>query len=317
MGADRLRGVVVGVASIGLILVSALRLDWFVIDAGLIDLAPGVGIKLRECQNLVATTAYWASLGFALLVLAFTWVSLDGRIVSPGRTRAAVSLGLVALLATIVQAYLVVPSMPWAGQGLGLPEVRTTLAPIAMLTGHVCGIVAAYYAAGGGRDDFAGEYKPIVRPDTVAAESGRPPKKIIGEPALARSATPVPPIAYAASTAEVTIAGIDTRLRGGEERLVLWHDVIGIVVRRLPPVHDGATFIDLVSTAGATVRLVRGTRFTGQRVADDPRALAVQLIAWCPRATLDPASRAFVDGGADAAQLPDLATLAAHDEKLA
>jgi hypothetical protein len=39
------------------------------------------------------------------------------------------------------------------------------------------------------------------------------------------------------------------------------------------------------------------------------------MIAKCPEASLDPATKRF-KGGEPAAQLPDLAKLAAHDEKL-
>ena len=182
----------------------------------------------------------------------------------------------------------------------------------------ICAVLAFYYARRDAPDDFAGEYKPIVVASAVVDDHGKVRKSVIIEAARPRTNEGLHPhVEYAAMTAQITRAGIEARLEDGEERLVMWRDVIGIVVRRLPPIHDGATFVDLVSTAGATVRLVRWTRLLGDPLPDEPRAQARQLIAWCPRATLDPATRTFVDGAGEAAQLPDLATLAAHDAKLA
>jgi len=187
-----------------------------------------------------------------------------------------------------------------------------------IIPGGICAVIAFYYARRDAPDDFAGEYKPIVVGNAVVDERGKVRKSVIIEATRAKTnETLHPRVEYAAMTAQITRAGIEARLEDGEERLVMWRDVIGIVVRRLPPIHDGATFVDLVSTAGATVRLVRWTRLLGDPLPEDPHAQAKQLIAWCPRATLDPATRAFVDRGGEAAQLPDLATLAAHDAKLA
>ncbi|HMG24227.1 MAG TPA: hypothetical protein VK607_22990, partial [Kofleriaceae bacterium] len=127
-------------------------------------------------------------------------------------------------------------------------------------------------------------------------------------------------LAYVAITAELTAGGIDARREDGTSRLVLWRDVVGVVVRRLPPAYDNATFVDVVSTARSTLRIVPWTRLTGDPVAGEgderPRGIVERVLVKCPIAKLDPATRQFLDTG-EAAQLPDLETLRAHDARLA
>ncbi|HMG53368.1 MAG TPA: hypothetical protein VK601_07795 [Kofleriaceae bacterium] len=125
---------------------------------------------------------------------------------------------------------------------------------------------------------------------------------------------------YVALTAELTGGGIDARREDGLSRLVLWRDVVGVVARRMPPVYDSAAFVDIVSTAGSTLRIVPWTRITGELIdtegGDRARAVVEHVVARCPRARLDPATRLFLDTG-EPAQLPDLDTLRAHDDRLA
>jgi hypothetical protein len=148
-------------------------------------------------------------------------------------------------------------------------------------------------------------------------------------PALTRAKSgPLPPLpahlrnrlSYLALTAELTAGGIDARREDGSSRLVLWRDVVGVVARRLPADFDGTTFIDIVSTAGSTLRIVPWTRLTGEPVVgegdDRPRGVVERVVAKCPDAKVDPATRLFLETG-KAAQLPDLETLHAHDERLA
>jgi hypothetical protein len=126
---------------------------------------------------------------------------------------------------------------------------------------------------------------------------------------------------YAVSSADLSGPGIDARLDDGSTRLVRWADVVGIVARRLPPTppFDGATFIDLVSTPGATLRILPWTQVTGAAAPTDDRARAlVQLFATrCSGAKLDGATRTFLGSRGPAPQLPDAATLATHDARLA
>jgi len=138
--------------------------------------------------------------------------------------------------------------------------------------------------------------------------------------ALVPAADPSRPrLAYVAITAELTSGGVDARREDGSSRLVLWRDVVGVVARRLPPELDELTFVDIVSTAGSTLRLVPWTRLSGAPIEDGdarPRGIVGRVVAMCPGARLDPATRHFLDTG-EAAQLPDLETLQAHDAHLA
>jgi hypothetical protein len=143
-----------------------------------------------------------------------------------------------------------------------------------------------------------------------------------------RRTGPLPPmpdhlrnrLQYVALTADVTGGGVDARREDGLSRLVLWRDVVGVVARRLPPVYDGTAFVDIVSTAGSTLRIVPWTRLTGELVdvegEDRTRAVVEHVLARCPNARLDPATQQFLDTG-EPAQLPDLDTLRAHDNRLA
>jgi hypothetical protein len=125
---------------------------------------------------------------------------------------------------------------------------------------------------------------------------------------------------YVALTVELTGGGIDARREDGLSRLVLWRDVVGVVVRRMPPVYDGAAFVDIVSTTGSTLRIVPWTRLTGEPIEGEgdarPRAIVEHVLSKCPGAKIDPATRQFLDSG-EPAQLPDLDTLRAHDDRLA
>jgi hypothetical protein len=128
---------------------------------------------------------------------------------------------------------------------------------------------------------------------------------------------------YTTLTANISHVGIDAKREDGFARVVMWPDVVGIVARRLPATapYEGATFIDLVSTAGATLRILPWTQLTGDAIAGDgverARALCQLVAARCRGAKLDPATRTFIGSHGQAAQLPDEERLAAHDKRLA
>ena len=93
------------------------------------------------------------------------------------------------------------------------------------------------------------------------------------------------------------------------------------MARRLPPEYGAASFVDLVSTPGSTLRMLPWTRVGGDRVTGEgeelARALVELVMACCPEAKLDAATRTFLADHQSALQLPDLDTLAAHDQRLA
>jgi len=129
-------------------------------------------------------------------------------------------------------------------------------------------------------------------------------------------------VSYALTTAAFSSAGITANREDGFAKLVTWREVVGIVARRLPKLapHGGAAFLDVVSTAGATLRILPWTEITGHDSAGDTiermRAVAQLVASLCRDAQLDPATKAFLQGTGLPAQLPDEKTLAAHDAKL-
>lgn len=128
---------------------------------------------------------------------------------------------------------------------------------------------------------------------------------------------------YAVATAEITPAGIDARREDGAHRLVLYRDVVGIVARRLPVVapYEGSPFVDVISTADSTLRILPWTRLTGDAVNGEnvvrARALVQLLVERCGKARLDRATQRFLTGAEPPAQIPDEATLDQHDQRLA
>lgn len=128
---------------------------------------------------------------------------------------------------------------------------------------------------------------------------------------------------YTTLNANISHVGITANREDGFSRVVMWPDVVGIVARRLPAdaPYDGATFIDLVSTAGATLRILPWTVLTGDAVTGDgaerARSFCQLVAARCRGAKLDSATRTFIGSHGQAAQLPDEDTLAAHDKRLA
>jgi hypothetical protein len=172
---------------------------------------------------------------------------------------------------------------------------------------------------------------PLIGPATITSQVPRLERETLehtptGMGERAKSGLiPVPEhlrkrLSYVAITAELTGGGIDARREDGTSRLVLWRDVVGVVVRRMPPVFDDALFVDIVSTARSTLRIVPWTRLTGDPIEGEGDARPVKVVEYilakCPKAKLDPATRQFLETG-EPARLPDLETLRAHDARLA
>ena len=129
-------------------------------------------------------------------------------------------------------------------------------------------------------------------------------------------------INFAVLTAELASGGIKARREDGLEKLVEWDDVVGIVARRLPAEKpfEGATVVDLLSTAGATLRIVPWTRLDGHpfesKAVERARSFVNVVAAMALDAKLDAATKTFANGDGDAAQLPSVAALATHDSKV-
>ncbi|HEY6038223.1 MAG TPA: hypothetical protein VIV58_28270 [Kofleriaceae bacterium] len=130
---------------------------------------------------------------------------------------------------------------------------------------------------------------------------------------------------YATLSATFTTNGIEAVREDGSARSVAWGDVVGVVARRLPghPPFDGVTFVDLVSLAGATLRILPWTNVGGELAlpadvdgAERARAFVQLIAARCPGARLDSATRTFLGSRGPAAQL-STELLAAHDDRLA
>lgn len=128
---------------------------------------------------------------------------------------------------------------------------------------------------------------------------------------------------YAANTVVLSHVGVEAHLDDGRVRVVPWREVVGVVARRLPAQapYGGETFVDLVSTAGSTVRFLPKTILVGELDADGDaekaRAVVRLVTLHAPTAQLDQATRQFLASHDPAAQLPDAETLAAHDAMLA
>ncbi|HEY0195433.1 MAG TPA: hypothetical protein VGC42_30165 [Kofleriaceae bacterium] len=204
-----------------------------------------------------------------------------------GRDRARVLICAIAAIALILTGAL---AMDWA--------------PVMLIAGVTTGVAAMYLA-------LPPAPAPVARPRAP----GRPRSQSLPMPIPLRGR-----LAYLAVTVELTAGGIDARREDGSARLILWRDIVGVACRRLPPAYGGTTFVDIVSTAGSTLRVVRWTRVSGEPLVggddDRPRGIIERVAARCPGARIDPATRLFLETG-EAAQLPDLATLDDHDQRLA
>ncbi|HEX5060651.1 MAG TPA: hypothetical protein VFV99_14885 [Kofleriaceae bacterium] len=163
-----------------------------------------------------------------------------------------------------------------------------------------------------------------ARVSSVAATGSSPPGKL--QPVSRDSAAPPGlrgKLNYAVTSATLSSTGIEAMREDGSTRQVTWEAIVGIIARRLPneAPFDGSTFVDLVSTAGSTLRILEWSQLAGAPIhgSGEERARAfVQLVAArCLDAKLDSWTKVFADGVGRAAQLPSAKTLSAHDDRLA
>ena len=360
MDRDRARVLLLFLAYLALIVATLFVQDWFVattpagtmaIDLRQAAVCPTDGgcmtVSLSKLQ-----AGFYGTLGFTTFFGAIVFTLLVGyqavtRIIS-GFANVSLSkmgyLGAIGLFGSaFTAAYLFNPQVTGIEAQLMGIEVQRTLAPVLFFVAMGVAIAVLYYAASQTTDDL-GDYRPLAPALATATAlraraktptpppTGIPQKHPSAPPASALAEKPTTgPISvipvhlkkklkYVAITAELTRAGIDARREDGSTKLVMWRDVVGLVARRMPAEHDGITFLDIVSTAGSTLRLIPWTRLTGETVEGEgdawSRALLGKLAAHCPAAAIDPATQRFQRGEL-AAQLPDTDRLAAHDAKLA
>ncbi len=329
-----MRVLVLALGSITLLLLSALAIDWFVIDTeGLGALGLGkMSIGLRSihactadgiCQSvpmsMVKTSMYstfaaltfWASIGLAIVVALQAGSRFVTDQAHPMLNKLGYGLAIGVFGNAFMTAYLFAPDLG-GGQEVAVEmfsitfSVSRSWAPVMMLTGAVAALFALYYATL--QESLSTSVEPIAKLTPSA------PIPVV--------AAPCRKLRFASLTAEITRGGIDAVREDGKAILVVWRDVVGVVARRLPADYEGGPFVDVVSTAGSTLRVLPSTRLSGDPItgatdSDRMHALVELVIARCPDITLDPATRAFVEKTALPAQLPDVATLAAHDERLA
>jgi hypothetical protein len=349
MGRDQLRVLATGTASLVLLIAATLVVDWFRLEMPGLD---SFGIDLRSAHgcdalgNVCASTSlsemrggypalaavtFFGGLAFGAAVAVTVGRKLLTGDGSPSIwSRGAQTLGGIVFFAALGAGFVFNPDTGAERMMSSLLDITITItrtwAPFAMLGAVFLGQLAVYFA----RVDSS----TTALPDPVPT---LPPARAVVIPAHLRDATPIPTAAatvppelrgklrYAVRVAELSRGGIDARREDGSSVLVMWRDVIGVVARRLPSELGPTTFIDVVSTAGATVRVLPWTKlsFDDGRVLDDSseaaRALALLAVVTerCPDLTIDPATRKFIETRGEAAKLPDLATLAAHDERLA
>jgi hypothetical protein len=360
VGRDRSRVLVLLVAYLASLIVGTLVMDWFTVGVqglddgmlaqtigavrmsiGLHDMTMctagmpcvsigfsgmGKGVGFGWYGTFAAMTMY-GGLAVGLLVTFQAVTRVRSGFANEALTKLG-SFGCIYVFGTAGAAgYLFAPDGGGAEQmGVAL-TVHRTWGPALTLIAQVLGLFALYHASNHETADDVAPYVPVViaLPADRAKRSSDPVPTVAKERLSSDAIATAPEavrgkLSFATLTAELTRGGIDARREDDTTVLVMWRDVVGVVARRLPPEHGGTTFIDLVSTAGSTLRVLPWTRLTGDPVDGDGDARARTLVALvaerCPEAKLDPATRAFLDGK-DAAQLPDLATLAAHDQRLA
>ncbi len=352
MGDPRLRVMALGLMSLVMIIVGTLVLDWFVFHIPIMGL-DHFSVDLRSvhaCRSdgvcgsapmsmapaglysTFATLALWSSLAFAGLVVLQTGARVLSASASASLSKTGYMLGVAVMLLAIASGYL----FGFEVGGADVPElgisvhVDRTWAPVVLLLGDLAGIAALFSAV-----HYNGGLATVTAPELATARAlpSKYEAPLKSEPILKvapeRVSSPIPvfpdqlrrKLKFVVLTAEITRAGVDARREDGSTVLVMWRDVVGVVARRLPTVHDGATFVDLVSSAGSTLRFLPWTRITGERIEGEGEHRACTMVelvaARCPEAKLDPATRAFIERRGDAAQLPDVETLAAHDQRLA
>ena len=363
MNRDGIRVLVPAIASIACVIAATLMMDWFVVSMSGFPEIDKITIDLREaraCSTLgpcvvlpmsmikggvyptLAAITFFGSLGFGLLVLYQAGSRLLGGFSNESLTRGGHAVGSLMIVATFGAGYLFAPDIaPGELKTFGI-DVDRTWGPSMLMLGLLLGHIALFYARGATSVDDAAYDKldpkvPVARalPPATSAEipTLRPTRAPATPPiAVARTKSPtiVVPLAlrkkvkFAIASAEVTIAGIDARREAGDTMLVMWRDVVGLVARRLPPELEGHSFVDIVSTAGMTLRILPWTKLTGDPIEADgdgpdarARAFVQMLRPRCREAKLDRATQLFLDHTDEQPAQLNMDLLSKHDQALA
>ncbi|MEO8550517.1 MAG: hypothetical protein ABI678_11110, partial [Kofleriaceae bacterium] len=272
----------------------------------------------------LATFTFWST----IILCGIIAVQAAMRLVTGAANGFLTRLGYLAVILAIVgaglTAFLFAPET--AETTVAMVTVHRTWAPGLMFGGYVVAFYTLYLVAfeevfddaPPARDAMhsqpivpiketrvAFQSEPIV-PIVLSRVPGVIRHKSEPEPILElEPQTPVPPapalaacpaalerkLAYAAAIVTFTGAGLDGQREDGSAKRVAWADVVGVVARRLPadPPFDGITFVDLVSLAGSTLRVLPWTSVGGELTlpanadgAERARAFVQLIAARCP-----------------------------------
>lgn len=327
MGREQVRILGLAAASIVLLLVTSFAMDWFTVDqsgvkigislSGMHACSGGVchGHGLPKDAGLYTSTAsstLWGSVAFAVVVGALAVMSVFAGATHKKFTKIGCLFGVSMLGTSFFSGYLFAPD--GVGEDVIAKAFQTglviqrTWAPLLQILGHALGVAAVYYAGspGGGNTDGVGEYKPIVL--GADAPKARP---LVAGPVVASPAAAKGRLRHAAANAEVSRAGVDARLEDGTAVMIAWRDLTSAGASKLPArePYGGAVFVELVSSAGETIRVLPWTRLTGEQLPGEGeiRARGLLRFAAAQNATtkVDAGTRGFLSGREPAAYDPD------------
>ena len=313
--------------------------------------------NLRGVYPSLATYTFWITLAVCVMVALQAGARLLTGQASALLTRLGYLVSVLALIGAVFTAFVFAPET--AETTIATVTVHRTWAPASMLFGYALALYVLYLAIG---DDDEPVYQPVTVPIPVVKRDSSDPGKrepVKSEPIVPIKESRVRPpdsiplelapprepkpdsfelvvklrcptalehnLRYATLTATFTAAGIEAEREDGSTCSVAWADVVGVVARRLPAEnpYDSLTFVDLVSLAGATLRILPWTNVGGELslpieadAAERARAFVQLIAARCPSARLDSATRTFLGGRGHAAQLTT-ELLAQHDDRLA
>ncbi|MGE3456118.1 MAG: hypothetical protein AB7O24_13485 [Kofleriaceae bacterium] len=358
MGKERSRIAIMLVVFVGLLVASAFAMKWFIIRAPILPEVSQIGLDLRRVEACTsvgpcvtipfkgtfrgmyptfAMATLWGSVLFGVLVGYQAVTRIVSGFANEPLTKMGYMAGVSLISTAFMTGYLFAPDAsgtPMQSMGFTI-EIERTWAPFMLIVAHGLGIAICFLAISQSSDSGSDDVSlPSLPPARVLVPAGVSAAAAVlaSQPALAPQPAPEPaPVAampealrgilkFAIIHAELTAAGIDARREDGSSELVMWRDVVGAVARQMPPEYDSVTFVDIVSTPGATVRVLPWTKLTGEPIEgtseERARALLTLIEARCKEPKLDAATKAFVELREPAAQLPDLRMLAIHDQRL-